>query len=478
MKNRILNLFKGAYKDSLIKNAIYLIASSLSSLAFGFVFWMVAARYYTPYDVGMISAILSSVFLISMISLIGLPMSLALYLPMYKKDAKKIINSSLIMGIGISIFFSLIYVAGIEILAPKLTLVLRDTKMVVIFIITTVMMTVSSLMSAIYTAGKKSSFHMIKENIFGILRIFLIVLLSGFGAIGMFISWSIGLAITVAIGLFLLYKLWKYIPTLTLEIDPIIKKMASFSGGNYISGILYNIPRFVFPIMIAGALSPEYAGYFFIAMTIAGVFYGVPEAIAGPFLAESTDKNKFWHNVNNAIKFIIAILVPGLIVLMISGKYILNMFSPNYADNSFGTVVILSVASIPLSLIIVFNTIKNAQKNVKWSIISNGIITTITIILAIPFMEMWSIEGVALAYLTANVIMASVIVFMVKNPMGFLSRLLKGEDGRDSKHIRGYIRKDISYWQSGDREKDKKRKSDKEDHDDNDKNSDKNIVSV
>lgn len=431
MKNKIFDLCKKAYKDSLIKNSIYLIASNLSSLALGFVFWMIAARYYTPHDVGIISAVLSSVFLISMISLIGLPMSLTLYLPLYRKDANKIINSSLMVGIGISAIFSLIYVVGIDIWSPKLRPALGNLELVVIFIITTIMMTVSSLMSSMFTAGKRSSFHMIKENIFGAVRIFFIVLLSGLGAVGIFVSWSVSIAITMMIGFFLLYKLWKYVPT--PKFDPIIKEMAEFSGGNYIAGLLYNIPRFVFPIMIANMISPESAGYFFIAMTIAGVFYGVPEAIAGPFLVESSDKDRFWKNVNNAIKFIIAILIPGLLILAIFGKYILNAFSPNYADNSLTTVVILSATSIPLSLIIVFNMIRNAQKKVVWSIISNGVITAITMLLAIPFMKIWDIEGVALAYFIANTIMAIIIVFFIDSPIMFALRLLKSEKTKDGK---------------------------------------------
>lgn len=426
--NKINNLyigFKRIYTDTMLKNSIYLIMTNLSSLAIGFAFWMIATRFYTPSDIGMISAILSSMMLISIISSVGLPMAMTLYLPVNTKNAGRIINSCLIVGIIVSMTFSLIFILGVNIWAPKLVPVLGSLVLMVIFIATTTMTTVSLFMGGIFTAGRRSSFHMIKENIFGIVKIILLMLLSSFGAIGIFMSWSIGLIIAITIGFFLMFKLWKYTPILV--IDPIIKSMARFSIGNYVAGIFYNIPKFIFPILIVNLLSAESAGYFFIAMAIAGVFYGIPEAIAGPFLAESSDKEKFWNNVYKVIKFDMYLLIPGLILLMIFGKFALTMFNPTYAEHSFNTLIILSWVSIPLSLITTFNMVRNAQKKVVAAIKIDAAVTIMTLILSIYLMRIWSIEGIAISYLFANTLVAVIIILRIKNPIEFTSRLIKGD---------------------------------------------------
>lgn len=423
-------MLKSIYNDSLLRNSICLIMTNFSGLILGFFFWMIAARYYTPNDIGTVSVLLSSISLISMISLIGLPVSLTFYLPTYRKNANRIINTCMIIGVIISTIISLIFILELDILVPKLKSIFMDSEIIIIFIVTTIMTTVSLLMPGIFTAGKRSSFLMIKENIFGFTKIFSLILFTSFGTIGILLSWSIGLAIALIIGFFLMYKLWRYIPTLTF--DPIIKNMASFSIGNYISGLFYSLPKLIFPIIIASLISTESAGYFFIAMTMAGLLYTIPQSITGPFLTESSDKEKFWNNVNKSIKFTISLLIPGLLLFIIFGRFVLSIFNQNYADNSFATLIILSVTSIPLSLITIFVIVRNAQKRMMTTIKINGIVTVMTIVLSIPLMRIWNIEGAAIAYLIANTIVATGIIFRIKDPKEFTYSLMKNAKKSDN----------------------------------------------
>lgn len=420
---RLDNIIKKIFRDSIFKNSMYLISTNFFNMALGFFFWAIATRHYTTGDIGITSAILSSIYLVSTISLIGMPLAMTFYLPMYYKNSNGIINSCLIIGILISIIFSLMYILAVGILAPGLKVIFADLEMIIIFVFTTMMMTVSSLMTGAFTAGKKSSYHMVKENISSIIKIFMLIILTGFGVIGIILSWSISLALAIMVGFYLLFKLWKYVPALTF--DPIIKNMAKFAIGNHIAWTFYNVPRFVFPIIILDLISAESAGYFFIAMTVAGLLYGIPYSISLSFLAESSDKDNFWKNVNKILRFNMYILIPGLLLFMILGKFILNFFNPNYADNSFTSFIILSMTSFPISLIVIFNMIESAQKRVMTIIKINVMVVLMSIIFSIPLMKIWGIEGVAMAYFIANTIIAIVITFKVKNPIEFATRLYR-----------------------------------------------------
>ncbi len=423
MNNFLIDSLRKTYKDSLIKNSIQLIVTNFSSLILGFFFWMAATRLYNPSDIGIISAILSSMFLISSLSTIGLPTALTFYLPTRPKDANKIINSCLIISMIISIVFSLVFLLMLNILAPELKTALGDTRLSFIFIITTMVTTISMLMSGMFIAGKRSSFQMIKENIFSIVKIFLLILFSSLGAIGIFISWSLGLIIATVIGSYLLFKLWRYVPTLSF--DPIVKDMTNFSIGTYIAGLLGGLPRLVFPIIIVRMISADATGYFFIAMMVASVLSGVPESLVGPFLAESSDKNKFWDNVVNAIRLNMTLLIPGLLGIIIFGKYILNIFNSNYADHSFDTTVILSIASIPMSFVTIYNMINNAQKKVMITIKLNMIASIMVIIMSIPLMRIWNIEGIAGAYLITYTIISIYIIIRTENYIEFALRIIR-----------------------------------------------------
>ena len=56
-------------------------SSSLTSAGSGFFFWLIAARFYSTADIGLASAIISAMGLISMLSLLGFDISLVRFLP-------------------------------------------------------------------------------------------------------------------------------------------------------------------------------------------------------------------------------------------------------------------------------------------------------------------------------------------------------------------------------------------------------------
>ncbi len=120
------------YNDSLIKNALYLMSTNLLNLVLGFFFWVITARYYSPEEVGTVSALISAMFLISMISWLGFPILFLYYLPREPKNTKRIINSCLTAAIIASFLFSFIFIAGIDIWAPPLKLgIWPDTQLAI-----------------------------------------------------------------------------------------------------------------------------------------------------------------------------------------------------------------------------------------------------------------------------------------------------------------------------------------------------------
>jgi O-antigen/teichoic acid export membrane protein len=408
------------FRDSHLKNSIYLVATNFVTSFVGFFFWVIAARYYPTDEIGITSAIFSSISLISMISSIGLSRALIFYLPR-NRNTDKIISSCLTINIISSILFSLIFIFGLKVWSPELSSTLSELKNTVIFIIITIIISISGIVGAAFTAGRSSLFQMVKETIYHMVKIIPLFLFINFGAMGILLSISIGLSISIIIGFVLLFRVWKYIPQ--FKLDPIIKDMAYFSAGNYIADILYNLPKLIFPIMVLNTISAQSAGYFYIAIMVASLLYGISQGIASSFLVESSDEDKFWFNVNKSIKFNLILLLPGILLFVIFGKFVLYIFNPSYAENAFRSMVILTVASIPLSLINIFNIVRNAQNKIMSVIKMNFIVAMLTIVLSMELTK-FNIEGIAISYLIANIIGAMIVINRIENPKEFTLRLL------------------------------------------------------
>ena len=80
--------------------------------------------------------------------------------------------------------------------------------------------------------------------------------------------------------------------------------------------------------------------------------------------------------------------------------------------------------TIPVSLVNIFNTIRNSQNMVLGMIKMNILIAFISIGLSILLIRTMSIEGVAISYLIANIVGALIVISRIKNPKAFTLRLL------------------------------------------------------
>jgi len=412
-----MRILREIYNDSLHRNSFYLMVTQLFNVSLGFFFWVIAARYYSPDEVGTISALISSMLLISMISTLGFPTALIFYLPRNRENARRIVNSCLTSSIAASFVFSFIFVLGLDLWASPLKSIFSDLKFGMLFAAVTAVMTTSVNMSSAFIAGRRSSFHLIKEMLFSFVKILPLQMFSIFGAIGIFFAWGIGGMVAVVIGFFCLSLVWKgYLPIPML--DPIIKNMAGYAAGNYLAEVFFYLPRLMLPIMVLNLFSIESTGYFYIAMMIATLLYGISQSISISLLAESSEGGELWQKVEKSIKLNAALLFPGILFFVFFGKFVLNIFNPLYAQNASATLIILTIASLPVSINTMFTAVRNAQKRVSSVVKINAGIAAITLALAFPLIRSSGIEGAAIAFLAANTLAAIVVVYKMKNLSG------------------------------------------------------------
>jgi len=68
-------------KDPLYKNSFFIMLTSISTSGFGFVFWMLAAKLYPKEDVGIATALISSMTLLVLLLRFGLDQSIIRFFP-------------------------------------------------------------------------------------------------------------------------------------------------------------------------------------------------------------------------------------------------------------------------------------------------------------------------------------------------------------------------------------------------------------
>ena len=355
--------------------------SSFIMAFFGFFFWILSARFYTPEQVGLATSLISVISLISTFSLLGLNNGIIRYLPSSDNKSLKINTSFTIVAVT-SLLLALIYLIFINVFSPKLVFIRDQIPFSLLFIAFVVFLALNTISENVFIAYRSSIYIVIKNIIYSIAKLILPILFVSLGAFGIFAS--VGFSIIFAFILsfiFLVIKFgYDFKPVINTKI---VKHMFRFSLGNYIAGFIGSLPTMVLPIIILNKLGAQFSAYFYMDMMIANFLYMIPMAVSQSLFAEgSFDEARITIQLKKAVEIISLILLPAVIVCLLFGKYILLSFGQEYANEGFGLLQILTISTIFVSINYIFNSILYIKHKLKLTILINFINMTTILLLS------------------------------------------------------------------------------------------------
>ena len=403
-------------KDPLYRNSIFLITNTAVTTGLGFFFWMVVARFYTVYEVGVGSAIISAVYFLALLSTLGLDVAIIRFLPKSQKPVE-LINSCLTLNGIMALVIGGIFIAGLSLWSPKLVFVRENAMFILAFLLFTFGWTLSGMIGSIFIAKRRAEFNLAKNTIFSLLKIPLpILLVLFFHAFGIVSSWGIATGIAVAVCLFFflprVQESYKPVPNLNLNI---VKNIWKYSVGNYLVSILAATPSFIPPIMIVNRLSGEQNAYFYIAWTIASILFSIPFAASQSLFAEgSHSEDKLRINANKAFKFALVLLVPAIILLVVLGKWLLLLFGASYSSNALTLLWILGSSSIFVGINSIYYTILLVRHRIKELLVLRGLIAIAVLATSVLIMPAMGIVGIGYAWLGAQALVTIYVALSIR----------------------------------------------------------------
>ena len=396
----------------LYSNAFYLMLNTGVMALFGFFFWMIAARFYTEAEVGFSSAIIAAISLLTLVSLVGLNISLVRFLP-HSDKPRELINSCYTLGGLTSVAVAGIFLAGLGFWSPALAFVNQNAIFASAFIIFTLLWTLSNLVNYTFIARRRAGFVLSKDSIFSVLKVPLpILFVVSFHAFGIVASWGIAVAVALVVSIFLflpeVQDSYKPVPTLKLSL---FRNMWRYSGGNYLANLFSACPALILPLMVLNLLGAEQNAYFYIGWMMAGLLFAIPAAVSQSLFAEGSHfEDKLKENVTKSLKFTYLLLVPAVIVLILVGKWLLLAFGQSYSLNALHLLWVLSLSSLPLALTHIYTGILRVTGRTKELMAIWGFIALAVLLASYLIMPVTGIIGIGYAWLGAQAVVAIYIL--------------------------------------------------------------------
>ena len=413
MKKTVISGIIQYLKDPLHKNAIFLIATHAAFSIVGLAFWIIAARWYTDSEVGTATALISAVLLLQTFSKLGLDIGLIRFLP-DAEDKQRMINTCLTLVGLFSIVLAVIFILGLDFWSPDLASLQDSLGYSVLFVLSTGFTSLDWLFrQSIFVAYRATEFSLVTQ-LAAALRLPFLLLLKGVGTYGIFVSWGLGLGASLLGGLILLLRLQpSYRPTPRID-KTVVKQMLNFSSGNYVAESLRELPGFLLPLLIVNILTSDMAAYFYMPWTIATMVFMISYAIGFSLLAEgSYQPARLPTDVVRAVKFVLLLMIPAMLVIVFFGDKILLIFGREYSENGFDLLRILAFSGIPLAVNSLYVSVKRIQRQVRPVILVYAVVALLTIGIGSALMKDHELTGVGIAWLSSNAIVALVILLTI-----------------------------------------------------------------
>jgi len=401
------------YGVSLYRNASYLMLNSGVTAVFGFVFWILAARFYPAEEVGLASAALAVAGFLLTLSNFGLDYGLVRFLPNSGQKSNALVNSCFTVGGLAAIVSSLIFLAGLNLWSPALIFLRQDPLLLGSFVVIVVAWGIYVLLHNVFVAHQRSDFTLFEGIIQGVAKLTLVVILATFAyGFGILASWGIGFALALLVGLlFFLPRLQSgYRPSFTIRKEA-VNEIAHFSMANYVAGLIIKVPTFALPLMVVSLLSAEQNAYFYIAYGVISTGLGlIPAGISLSLFAEgSHDEEALGDYVRKSLKFSFLILVPLVILIFLVGDKILLLFGEAYSQEATKLLWILALSVLPGTVNTIYFYKKRVEKEMKTVTGLSALRVVMVLGLSYFLLPVMGIMGAGIARLTGGVIITLII---------------------------------------------------------------------
>jgi O-antigen/teichoic acid export membrane protein len=412
--NGIYFKFKSRLFDPLVRNSLYLMLNSLLGTSTGFIFWAIAAKYYSASDVGLGVALISSMNLITLFSKLGLDIAIIKFLPS-SKDKNTVINSYLTIIAFTTTILVLFYLYNMNLFSPDLVFMKETIFLKFSFFLFTLSNVLFMAYTNIYIALRNAKYSFL-QSLIAMIRVFMLPFFSIFSVIGLFASYSISLLLACTIGINFIKRIDRtYRPAISIQYKCLFE-MFNFAFGNYLASLLEGMPSFLLPLIVLKILGPESNAYFYMAWAFSMVLLMVPKSTSLSLFAEGEhERNEFTKKIFIAIKLIISLLVPLIILYFVFGKILLSIIGDDYANNAYQILCIFSLSSIPYSINNIYVTIERVNKKNLSVIVVYALISFLTIIGSYFSMKQYGLIGVAIAWFLSNSFVCVLICILMFN---------------------------------------------------------------
>ena len=297
----------------LLRNGYALVANSLVTSGLGFAYWLLVARLFAPEQVGLSSALISSVVTLTAFAQFNLGSALTRFLPSAGSGTLPLIW----LSYGVVGLASLVAAFGFSVLAPLLSPELGDalarTGLGLWLVVAALCWSVFVVQDGVLTGLRIAPWIAAKNTLFGLIKMALLVVLAASPSnADVFVSWFAPSLLIVLVAHWVILgeaRRQSGRGRQDFDLTQEARAMARFIGPDYIGALGTLAASGLAPLVVLHQFGAEMAAVYYMCWTIAYTLQLVSLSISSSLVAEGAlDAANLRPLVANTIRHTLAIV--------------------------------------------------------------------------------------------------------------------------------------------------------------------------
>ncbi|MFF5081327.1 lipopolysaccharide biosynthesis protein [Actinoplanes sp. NPDC000266] len=342
-------MLKAVARDSLARNSVLIMGSTVGTAGLGYLYWLLAARELPQPAIGTATALISVATVVSMVSNLGVGHMFIQRLPGAGLAAwSRIVSAGLLLGCSSTALAAFLAAAVLPAIGANFAF-LAGAGGALALIVTAVALTASTLLDYVFIAHR-ASHGMLGRNLgvaVGKVLTLGALIWSGVGGpAAVLLAWTVP---SVAVTAYTLgVSLTRLRPGAKLRgagIGAELPHVRSSLTGHHLINLAQAGPSALLPVLVTARLGAEANGHFYVAWMTASVLFMVSPAVASAMYAERANRSA--AGLPRAALVVLVVIGAPALALFTCGEEILGLFSAGYAAEGELLLRILVLAAIP-----------------------------------------------------------------------------------------------------------------------------------
>jgi O-antigen/teichoic acid export membrane protein/aminoglycoside phosphotransferase len=400
-------------RTPLHRDGYALVLNSAFTAATGLVYWIVAANQYSAHNVGVNSALISSMMFLAGLAGLNLPNFLVRFLPQAGRRSAPMVALSYLATAVIAALAAVVFLAGIEAWTPRLRFLHDAPGMQAWFVIATVGWCVFTIQDGALTALGRAVWVPVENAVFSIAKLVLVVAIAAAAPLyGVFISWTAAmLAVVVVVNAVMFGRLMRREPKITpaATAEPIQRAgFRNYLLADYVGALAWLASINLLPVVVTAVAGATQNAYFALAWAVAFPLYAVAANIGTSLtLHGSSGREPLPLLVRKAVRQALTMLLPAVLLLVLAAPYALSLFGAEYADHGTTLLRLLAIGAIPNIVLALAVATARVERRLRVAVIALLVQAGLSLGLVTPLIHAMGVVGAGVAWLGSQCVVAA-----------------------------------------------------------------------